>query len=703
MRRWLWSYGKLVCGLLLLLGVVGCAVERPPVFVKDGKTYGVTSGYIWRGRWWNYYESGVSLTEGAFWEPATAAFQEALTQRQADQRHARTYGEHFLDYFPHRELGIAFYHLDRYMDAIRELETSLQTVDSAKAKVYLNKARRDLLKQSGRDTTAPRLDLESPLDGQRTNRLSLTVQGRATDDTYVAAVAIQGQELFIELAEPHLVFRQEVALVDGPNVIHVAATDLLRRQTRAQRTVYVDRYGPLVSLERVTVRGEPAQRRVQVEGSIADQSPIRRFLLAGMTVSVQPETAFEFREDLPLAADATSVPFEIEDAAGNVTRGDIALASPAPPAPGVREGNVSPDLPRWAALHQGLVLSDLQASLPPPQRVVAQAQEPPPVMRLTELQDEQSTYNDTIYLGGVITSASPVVALSINGASQLPASSHWRSKSRQLFFAALMPLQVGANRFHLEAQDETGQRTQRDIVVTRQEQAVMRLEARLSIVVLPFAPQGEPSALSEATYDHLMAAFAQQRRFRLVERQRLADILREQELSRSRLADPTTAISIGRMATAEGTISGVVLQQAPQRLEVIAHFTDVETTEWMATLDVYGEDLTLSDIKPLMQGLAWKFQQYFPLTTGVVRDRKDKYVFVDHGGLPASLKQHMKMILFRDGAALTDRRTGVSFGYQTKPLGEARVEEVSTAVSKAVLLQPAQQSEVKTLDKYITK
>src|SRR5262249_8524555 len=136
--------------------------------------------------------------------------------------------------------------------------------------------------------------------------------------------------------------------------------------------------------------------------------------------------------------------------------------------------------------------------------------------------------NDTIYLGGVVTAANPLVALSVNGVSQLPATAPWRRQSRQLFFGALMPLQVGENRFHCAAQDETGLVTQRDIVVTRQEQAVMRLEARLHIVVLPFERQGEPSALSEAAYDQLMAALVQQRRFRLVERQRLEDILREQ-------------------------------------------------------------------------------------------------------------------------------------------------------------------------------
>ena len=40
----------LVLSLWLLLGVIGCAVERGKVYVKDGVRYGVTSGQTWRGR-----------------------------------------------------------------------------------------------------------------------------------------------------------------------------------------------------------------------------------------------------------------------------------------------------------------------------------------------------------------------------------------------------------------------------------------------------------------------------------------------------------------------------------------------------------------------------------------------------------------------------------------------------------------------------
>jgi hypothetical protein len=68
----------------------------------------VTSSRIWRARWWNYYKRGTSYAAGEFWTEAIADLQQAIAQRSVDQRQARTYGLHFIDYFPHRELGIVY-------------------------------------------------------------------------------------------------------------------------------------------------------------------------------------------------------------------------------------------------------------------------------------------------------------------------------------------------------------------------------------------------------------------------------------------------------------------------------------------------------------------------------------------------------------------------------------------------------------------
>jgi hypothetical protein len=67
----------------------------------------------------------------------------AIGKRDKDQRNARTYGMHFVDYFPHRELGIAYYHKGDLVKAAKELEemreelTRLSYTDDLTAKTTI--------------------------------------------------------------------------------------------------------------------------------------------------------------------------------------------------------------------------------------------------------------------------------------------------------------------------------------------------------------------------------------------------------------------------------------------------------------------------------------------------------------------------------------------------------------------------------------
>ena len=52
--------------VLLLLICTACAVEKAPVFERDGVKYGVTDG-LFRSRWWNY-------TFETDWSPLASGF-----------------------------------------------------------------------------------------------------------------------------------------------------------------------------------------------------------------------------------------------------------------------------------------------------------------------------------------------------------------------------------------------------------------------------------------------------------------------------------------------------------------------------------------------------------------------------------------------------------------------------------------------------
>ncbi len=113
---------------------------------KNGKAYGVVDG-LFQYNWWNYCERALSFGDGGFWHAAELDLKEAIKQREDDQTRARTYGRHFIDYFPHRELGVAYYHQGKIETAIGELTTSLSTAESSKAKLYLDLVRTALIRQ----------------------------------------------------------------------------------------------------------------------------------------------------------------------------------------------------------------------------------------------------------------------------------------------------------------------------------------------------------------------------------------------------------------------------------------------------------------------------------------------------------------------------------------------------------------------------
>lgn len=688
----------------MLSGLAGCAVQQGAVYVKDGKTYGVTTSRTWRERWWNYYERGSSYAEGDFWTEAIPDLQEAIKQRPADQRRARTYGFHFLDYFPHRELGVIYYRQARYDEAIRELETSLRSVDTSKAKFYLNKARRGQLEQAQREVAPPRLIIEAPADGQVLRQLTVTIRGRAESAGYVSALSLHGKTQFIELAEPSVAFERDVPLRDGRNTLELVAVDLLGHLTRQQLTVTLDRQGPLVTVSQVARMGGSTAPRVLVDGALSDPSGVVRFTLAGRAMTLAGGQEGTFREEIPLVPQMASLPFEAEDAAGNITRGDIALTTDLPTQ---RQGAV-PRWWRWAAVLRLPTLAGWSQALHRPLGTVypvpaawhtsslrlAQSGGAAPVIKFKNLAAQQTTYYDAVYLDGQVSAGSPLAALTLNGESLL------RREAQQVFFGYNAALQPGDNRFVLEATDKAGNTAKQEVTVQRKEAAIARLDARLRLSLIPLEQKGDTATLAPSVYDQLLSALVNQERFQIVEREQLEAILREQKLSQSALVDPSTAAKVGKIAAADAILIGSVTE-TPNALEVFTRFVDVETAEILAAEDIYGEGLTLGTVGPLMEGLALKLRQRFPLLQGLVVKTEGKKVFFDLG--KKQVKKSMKVLVFREGEALKHPVTGQVLGAPTDILGEAKVDAVFDDLSQGTLRQAQDAGEVKPLDKVIIK
>jgi hypothetical protein len=684
--------------LLLLLVcfccAMGCAVDEGKVYLKNGKEYGRVSG-IWRDRWWNFYQRGNSYAEGEYWPEAIADYRAAIGQNPNDQWQARTYGFHFLDYFPHRELGIVFYRLNRYPEAIREFEISLHNAETAKAKFYLNNARKAWLIEIGKDSGPPKIFFNTPESSLLTNDIAFKVIGHVNDDTFVSRVVIDGRPQFIELAEPLIHFSQEIPLEEGLNTIEVSATDLIGQTAHKHLSIEVDRHGPLLSVGSVTLVGEASRQYAVVKGVISDRSPITRFSLAGREMPLSGATELAFFDEFPVAPDTVSLLFSAEDAAGNVTHGEISIASSSDDVPttlgDVRHASES----LWDVFQRRENTFSGNGAVRHASLIVGQWQQVDPIIKIRGLEATQKVYKKRLYIEGQVLDDSTITGLSINQEPLL------NQPGRQIFFNYIATLKPGENQFVLEAVDSDGNVGREEILVIYEIPEIEQLSSRLRVVLLPFGEQGDGSLLTKAVYDGFFNALEHQNRFGLVERLELDQILQELKFSQTKLVDQSAALKVGKILAAEGMLLGTITEKS-RSLQVYTRFVDVETTEMFASEDVYGENLTLTDLRTLMDGLAWKLCRRFPLVGGIVLEIERDIVTVNLADAE-NIKKNMKIIIFREGKQLKNPETGRTIRKPPEQLGEARIKAVSKESAEAILDEPQNAERLQVLDKVVTK
>ncbi len=660
--------------LAIVASMWGCARQTSgPAYVKNGKEYGKVQGAFFRHRWWNYYERGLSFAEGEFLREALADLKEAIDQRDKDQRMARTYGMHFIDYFPHRELGIIHYQMGNFQDAKRELEVSLSQYPSAKARFYLDHVRKALIEEVVKEVPPPRLSLAFLTEEVWTREHPVRVSGVAEDENYVAAITILGSPLFLEGSEKRIPFEERLVLPQGRHVIDVAAKNLVGKVTERRVVIHVDREGPIIALDEIGVQGAGPYKEVRISGSVFDEAGVAALSVNGQAISIQEGSEVPFAARLTI--DAGSLDLLAQDRLGNRTSAQIPFAP----------SSVSdrPVLLASARTHAGGFYS---AGLFGPSDVR------PPIIKLKGWTDIQTVYLEKAYIQGHVSDDSKVESLTINEISIL------RRPGRYIVFSHLADLGEGENRLAVEARDEADNASTKIIAVTRRVPKALQLQERLSLTVFPFEQKGEVSGTSLAFQDNLIDALVDRNRFQVIERDKLDLILQEQKLSRTKLFDQSTALKLGSLAAARSIIAGSIIESRIG-IEVVARMIDTETSDILATADVYSEVKDLPALSSLAEGMAIKFHRDFPLVDGLILECKGEDIFTDLGSDVVKLRR--RLIVYRD-EPIKHPMSGQVLGADNKIMGHARVVQVMPKMSKAELTD-VKSEKVKSLDKVITE
>ncbi len=633
--------------IAVLVALFSGCLKAPAESDEERAAYGA----IFRHRWWNYYARALDGANQQTYDAAKRDLAAALTQRDGDRRMARTYGMHFMDYFPHRELGIIHWLEDDLASARRELEQSIAQYPSAKARYYLDLVRKADIQRSGERIAPPELIVAAVAEGvYRTRDDPVVVRGLARDPNYVAGVSVAGTPLYLEGATKMRAFEKRLILPQGHHAIAVKAINLAGIETTRTISIHVDRQGPLVIVESV----QQTDDGITFKGALFDEAGIATLSLNGQRVDTAAGTRSTFSHRV--AHSLKAIVFRATDSLGNTTM--VSIASDALQASITKA-------PLLATVPSNLVLAGLFGG----------GDRTPPEIRLGDWQASQVVYMDQVALSGSVRDSGRVAALTINGKPVLPRN------GAMVLFSHFLRLAEGINRVTITAEDVSGNTAIEQIVIERRTPQVRLLSERLRMSVFAFERSGEVSDISFAFQDNFIHQLVQLDRFQLIERDMLEQILQEQKISRSRLIDRPTTVRLGRLAAAQAIVAGSMVETRTG-IEIIGRVIDSETSEILTTIDAYGEEKSMVGLKDLAKVLALKMHREFPLVDGMVVDRQSNFIMTDLGSKKIRAQRHI--IIFQE-LPVRHPVTGTPLGKDCRILGAARVVQADEDLSKAEL------------------
>ncbi|RJQ78982.1 MAG: hypothetical protein C4519_11585 [Desulfobacteraceae bacterium] len=605
-----------------------------------------SAGKLFRQRWWNHYVRALEAAERQVYDAALTDLELAVQQREHDQRMARTYGMHFIDYFPHRELGIIYWLRGNLACAREELESSIRQYPTAKALFYLDEVRKALLHQKGVRGGPPQLYLLLPETPFWTRDDPVCIGGRAVDPNYVSALSVDGAPVHMPGSQQEVTFEHCLALPQGAHRVDVKAANLLGLSTQRPVDVHVDRQGPFIVVERISDRGA----EIVIDGTIFDDAGVTRFEVnqTPLPVISADQSSFSFR----MSRRQPALRIEAEDRLGNVT---TAHAEPAD----------------WlSALQRPMIVAVLKTT-----GLFERRDASAPVIRIEEWTETQTVYMDRVVVSGSVRDDRQVADLTINGTAVLP------RPGAMAFFSHFIALQPGSNTITVRAVDAAGNPAQQQFCIERKLPAAMLFSERLRLTLMPFADNDATPSSDAAFQDNFVHQMVQRRRFQIVEREHLDLILQEHKINRTHLIDPATALQIGRLSAAHVFAAGSLVKTR-MGIEAISRIVDTETGEVLETTDAYAEDNGLSGLKALAETLALKIHREFPLANGTVLQKQGGMIATDLG--PDEIRAQRRLIVYREIPVHfpgSGRRAGSDF----EVLGHARVVQCQERVSKAEL------------------
>ncbi len=228
---------------------------------------------------------------------------------------------------------------------------------------------------------------------------------------------------------------------------------------------------------------------------------------------------------------------------------------------------------------------------------------------------------------------------------------------------------------------------------------VTQVGSRLSIAVLPFETKGQAQEIEFTLMEKLITQLVNLRRFRVIDRGAMDQVMNEQALGMSGMVDEETAVEVGKLAGADVIVVGTI-NIAEGFGKVSARGIDTETAETIVAKESQTGEPSMSNLEFLVENIAIMIYNALPLVEGYIVNTDENVIYLDIGS-NVGVRKGTKCVAFREGDEIIHPITKEVLGTKVTMLGELIVTQVHEKMSVAKIL--AKEGSIKIGDKVVIK
>lgn len=230
---------------------------------------------------------------------------------------------------------------------------------------------------------------------------------------------------------------------------------------------------------------------------------------------------------------------------------------------------------------------------------------------------------------------------------------------------------------------------------------VTQVGSRLSLAVLPFDNKGGSPEITSMVQDNMITTLYNLRRFKILERSKIDEIVKEQKLGMTGFIDPAKAVKVGKVAGVDAILMGSISSTAGG-VAITARLIDTETGTIITAKDAFSDQTSLQNIKGMSQDIAIQIYNDVPLVEGYVIKVDPTQVILDVG-TNKGMRKGMKMVIYKEGDAITHPATGEVLGKTVTKLGEVLLLEVQEKMAEASIVEKEQGQTLAVGNKVVAK